>query len=1176
MPANHSDLKKFAQSARRQLREQVSARLEQVLKTDSAELREKAAAVQELKSQVAATSKAAVVDRVAYTWFNRFCALRFMDANRYNRIAAVSPAEGFTQPEILQEAKQGYIDADLKGCVDFNRVFDLLSGRLPSADPQQEAYRLLLVGVCNSLNEAMPFLFEPIADYTELLMPPDLLSEHSVLHALREAMTAEACQEVEVIGWLYQFYISERKDEVFEGFRKGNKIEVGDIPAATQLFTPHWIVRYLVENSLGRLWMLNRPGSKLAEQMEYYIRPEESETDFLRVTSPEEIKVCDPACGSGHMLTYAFDLLYAIYEEEGYPAGDIPRLVLEKNLYGIEIDERAGALAAFALAMMARGRNRRFFSRGVMPNICLLENISFTDTELKEYKTGLGEDLFTEPLMFTLKQFEQAKTVGSLIRPVISQVNYTREEINHKGVGGTLFLHEVHERVLKALTQAEYLSPRYHIIVTNPPYMGGTNFNTEIKKFAEQNFPISKNDLFTMFIERIANIVIPGGFIGFMTPFVWMFISSYEKLRNLVLKKFTITTLLRPEYNAFWESAHVPICAFVIYTKYLKGYRGSFIDLRTFYGASIQPIKVIEAINNHECGWFYRASSMDFEQIPGNPIVYWVSDQVRKVFAKNFCLKDIAEPRQGMATSDNDRFIRLWNEVEFTNINLTSSSLGEAKESGKRWFPYNKGGPFRKWYGNNEYVVNWFNDGEDIKSAVKEKYPYLNGKIDYVVKNRDFYFKESITWSFVSSRYFGVRYSKQGAIFDVGGSSVFPSTSDIYWLIGFMCSKLSTYFMQTLNPTLNFQVGNVALLPIVDIKTKKELASAISREIINLAKADWDSSECSWDFLKLPILCNEYKSFTLEATYDAVRKNWIETTTKMRSLEEKINNIFIECYELQNELTADVSLDEVTITCNPNYRYGNDRSESEIEGSLKTDTMREFISYAVGCMFGRYSLDKPGLVLANQGETLADYLRQVPDPSFTPDKDNAIPVLDGDWFSDDITERFKKFLRVTFGDAHYEENLAFIEQAIGRDIRSYFLKEFYTQHLKMYQKRPIYWLFSSPRGSFNVLIYMHRYTKDTVPVILNRYLREFRAKLEARKAIQEHVSISPSASQREKTAALKEIESLKKTLEELRVYERDVLYPLAADPIDIDLDDGVKVNYVKFGKALAKIPGLSE
>ena len=414
-----------------------------------------------------------MIDRVAYTWFNRFCALRFMDANRYNRIAVVSPAEGFTQPEILQEAKAGYIDEDLERCVDRQRVFDLLGGRLPSTDPQQEAYRLLLVGACNALNPVMPFLFEEIADYTELLMPLDLLSEHSVLHGMRAAMTVEACQDVEVIGWLYQFYISERKDEVFAALKQNQKIEAEDIPAATQLFTPHWIVRYLVENSLGRLWLLNRPRSRLAERMDYYIQPEQAEEDFLRVETAEEIKVCDPACGSGHMLTYAFDLLYAIYEEEGYPASEIPRLILEKNLYGIEIDERAGALAAFALAMKARGKDRRFFEREVRPNICVLENISFTDQELEEYAGAMGRDLFTEPLMQTLKQFEQAKNFGSLIRPLLLDTVYVRSELANKGLGGNIFLFTIHDRVIRALNQTDYLNKKILSHHNQPSLYGG-------------------------------------------------------------------------------------------------------------------------------------------------------------------------------------------------------------------------------------------------------------------------------------------------------------------------------------------------------------------------------------------------------------------------------------------------------------------------------------------------------------------------------------------------------------------------------------------------------------------------------------------------------------------------------------------------------------------------------
>jgi len=493
-------LKKFAQGARRQLIEQVSARMEQVLRVDSVEVREKAKVVEQLKAEIEAHGKKAVVDKVAYTWFNRFCALRFMDVNHYTRIGAVSPVEGGTQPEVLLEAKQGHVDEDLARCVNPQVVFDLLSGRRPSSDGQGEAYRLLLVGMCNSYGELMPFLFEKIEDYTELLMPLDLLSENSVLHDLREALSPEACEDVEVIGWLYQYYISERKDEVFEALKQNQKIEAGDIPAATQLFTPHWIVRYLVENSLGRLWMLNHPNSRLRERMEYYIAPAQEETDFLRIASPEELRLLDPACGSGHILTYAFDLLVAIYEEEGYASNDIPRLILERNIFGVEIDGRAGALAAFALTMKARAKDRRFFSRAVLPNICVLENVTFNESELKQYMNAVGRDLFTEPLKETLLQFEQAENFGSLIRPMLTDAGYVRGVLEEKNLSGDMFYAETHKNVLKVMNFAEFLAPRYHVVVANPPFMSGKGMNEELKDFLSNYYPDVKSNLFTSFI----------------------------------------------------------------------------------------------------------------------------------------------------------------------------------------------------------------------------------------------------------------------------------------------------------------------------------------------------------------------------------------------------------------------------------------------------------------------------------------------------------------------------------------------------------------------------------------------------------------------------------------------------------------------------------------------------
>jgi hypothetical protein len=586
---NTNELKKFAQAARRQLMEQVEARLKLVLQRDSAEIREKERVVRDLREQIAKTSRDAVVERVAYIWFNRFCALRFMDVNRYTKVGTVSPAEGFSQPEILQEAKQGHIDKDLP--LKQQKIFDLLGrpGEAVSADPQQEAYRLLLVAACNSYHKLMPFMFEWITDYTELLMPEDLLSENSILHAVQQALNEKNCQDVEVIGWLYQFYISEKKDQVFEGLKKNKKITPENIPAATQLFTPHWIVRYLVENSLGRLWMLNRPNSRLIEHMDYYIKPEEPETDFLKVKSPEEIKICDPACGSGHMLTYAFDLLYSIYEEEGYDLKEIPNLILTKNLYGIEIDERAGALAAFALTMKAREKYRRFFRKPVLPNICVLENVEFDEGEIKNYMDEVGRDLFTMHLQSTLHQFREANNFGSLIRPDETNVQDIYNRLKIKGIGSKLFLANIHPKVLQVLKQADYLSPKYHVVIANPPYMGGRNMNGRLGAWLKDNYSDVKSDLFSAFIVRNTELALPKGQLGFMSPFVWMFISSYEKLRSFLINQKTITSLVQLEYSGF-DGATVPICTFTIENDHHPHFKGGYAISRKSLAARLRTI----------------------------------------------------------------------------------------------------------------------------------------------------------------------------------------------------------------------------------------------------------------------------------------------------------------------------------------------------------------------------------------------------------------------------------------------------------------------------------------------------------------------------------------------------------------------------------------------------------
>lgn len=1167
-----SKLKRFAQHARRLLREQISAKLTLVLAADSAARRETPSAVKELEEQIRQTSQDQVLDKVAYTWFNRFCALRFMDLNGYTKVRVVSPAdESEFLPELLAEAKQGHMDEDRVPEKTRQRVDALLSGKAPSHDPQQEAYRLLVVAECNAFYLAMPYLFERIADYTELLMPDDLLSAGSVLAYTREAMTPDACQDVEVIGWLYQFYISEKKDQVFEGLKKNQKITPENIPAATQLFTPHWIVRYLVENSLGRLWMLNHPSSPLAGQMDYYIAPEQPETDFLKIDKPEDIKVCDPACGSGHMLTYAFDLLYAIYEEVGTDPSEIPEKILTHNLFGIELDERAGELAAFALTMKARAKSRRFFNKGIKPNICVLQKVTFAADELSEYMDAVGRDLFTLDLRETLQQFEEADNLGSLITPKLASVANVLPVLQAKDMAGNLFLANTHAKVLQVLHMAEYLSPRYAVVVANPPYMGSGGMNEKLKEFIADKYPEAKSDLMTCFMDRCGTLARMGSLIGMINLPSWLFLGSFEKFRYKFLMTSSITSLVHLGRGMF--GADFGSVAFVFNNAKSENNLG--IYRRLFVKQS--EVASVEELENrfHDSDYgLYTVDQEEFLRLPGYPIGYWISPAMRKAFIHLDRVEKIADARIGMATGKNELYIRAWFEVALDRLGFNFRSREEARISGRKWFPHAKGGEFRKWYGNSEYVVNWENDGHILQTTL-----HPSGKRVWAHNfNLEQIFKPAICWTTVTIADTSFRYHPEGYLYDAAAGLCQPKNPDDMWfLLGALNSKVSINSIKLLNPTVNLAPGYLGKIP-VDKKAAYR-STPIVKKCIDLEKNDWDSFETSWSYQNHPLLNSDYCLPDFKAAYERLRTHWGAITLEAQQLEEENNRIFIESCGLQNELTPEVPLKEVTLTCNPSYRYGGDKTEEELEALLLADTMREFISYAVGCMFGRYALDKPGLVLANQGETIEDYRRLVPNSRFEADADNVIPMLDGEWFADDVTERFRQFLRVTFRDEHYDENLAFIEQALNvkgkrnYTLRDYMLGEFYTDHVKRYKKRPIYWLFSSPKGTFNALIYLHRYRPDTASVVL-QYLREFRAKLAARQSTLEQVLINPATSQAEKTRANKEIDTLKKQLIELQDYENDTLYPLATAQVAIDLDDGVKVNYLKLGAALKKIPGL--
>ena len=1029
-------------------------------------------------------------------------------------------------------------------------------------------YRLLLVAICNSWQTTMPFLFERIDDYTELLLPADLLSNASVLAYLREAMTPDVCKDVEVIGWLYQFYISEKKDLVFAGLKQNKKITAENIPAATQLFTPHWIVRYLVENSLGRLWLLNRPGSKLAEKMDYYIAPEEPEKDFLKIGKPEEIRVCDPACGSGHMLTYAFDLLYAIYEEEGYEATEIPALILTHNLTGVEIDDRAGALAAFALAMKAAARlgRRRFLRMDAKPDICVLQDVRFKDDEIPTYISQIGRDLFTDGLIETMKQFDQAKDFGSLIVPKLKSVEEVRKRIAGADLQGNLFIRDVHERVQKVLEMAEALSARYHVVVANPPYMGGRSMNPILSKHAIDNWPDSKADLFAIFLERSLRMAAISGYVAMINMQAWMFLSSFEKLRKKLFKDATIATMAHLGERGFDTigGAVVSTTAFVLINKRHRSFIGKFyrlVDGRSEAEKSAIFRDAISAVDDQDI--IYKSSAQDFDKIPGRPIAYWASEPVIQSFETGKRLGDLLDTAQGMKTLDNDRFIREWPEVSLQKI--STQGLSQSK-----WFPINHGGGYRKWFGYNESLLNWEAEGSEIKELAVSKY----NSVTRTVTGMGHYFSPGITWSAISSDTLSARKFPEGFLFTNAGMCAFGMEDDQLLCMALLNSEVGEHILKILAPSVNFGPNQISELRVLCSETDRARIQHQVSACVELSKSDWNAYETSWDFTTLPLLSPDHRGETLEASYTALRTQWQGVTDEMQRLEEENNRIFIDAYGLQDELTPEVPLNEITLSCNPAYRYGIKNDADANEARLRADTMAEFLSYAVGCMFGRYSFESPGLILANQGETLEDYLARIPEPRFMPDGDNVIPVLDADWFADDITDRFRLFLRVTFGETHFRENLRYIEDALGKDIRKYFTRDFYADHVKRYKKRPIYWMFSSPKGTFNALIYMHRYRGDTVSVLLNDYLREFISKLEGERGRLEKLSDDMSASQSQRTKALKDMAVIAKQIDELNEWERDVVFPLAQAKIEIDLDDGVKANYPKFGAALKKIPGL--
>ncbi|RMI28952.1 BREX-1 system adenine-specific DNA-methyltransferase PglX [Nocardia stercoris] len=1171
-------LERFATRARRELLAAVEAQASAVLAAGSVARSERGQTVGRLEKEIADHGRKHVIDKVAYTWFNRLIALRYMDVRGYTTAGIVSPAHGHDhgQPEILADAKRGHLDTDV---VTRDRMADailgLLDGARRSTDAEGEAYALLLTEYCRYWNKTMPFMFEREGDYTELLVPSGLLTDGGILSRAREVLTEDVCKDVEVIGWLYQFYISEQKDEVFAGFKKNKKAGADEIPAATQLFTPHWIVRYLVENSLGRLWMLNRPTSRLVDRMDYYLAPVDEITDVLEVNGPEDLTVIDPACGSGHMLTYAFDLLYAIYEEEGYAPSEIPSLILAHNLHGTEIDPRAGSLAAFALTMKARDRDWRFFTRSqVKPKICLIEPISFGPDELDFLVTVDGNRHAEEAFW---NQFRDADRLGALIQPDAEEAKRAAGVVEDlKEQEGTL-LFEMLDQARKVVTQAAILSREYAIAVANPPYMGSKNMDARLTEFAKTEFKESKADLFAMFIQRCLTLTAKHGATAMVTMQSWMFTSSYEALRQRIVRSSPPVSMVHLGERAFDSigGAVVSTTAFVLEPGRETTRAADFVRAVDGQNEAEKRAAVLKAAKRADCEWRFTKSSEDFAKVPGSPIAYWLPDSIRAAFSKGRPLKEAAEPRQGLATADNNRFLRSWWEVSTNRTAFECSNRDEAKASGKRWFPYNKGGEFRKWWGNHEHVVNWENDGAEIRVFGMEE----GGRPRSRAQNTSTYFLPSVSWSKIGSGEPAFRMYPAGFIYDVAGTSIFTADPERRAeLAAFTNSSVALEMLKAISPTLNFEVGQIAQLPVVPLQGTR--AVELSNHAVELSRQDWNEFETSWDF-EVPAIRKAAEG-SLDERYRQVSREWREASERLRELESENNAIIAAAYDVSQIVTVGIALERISLTRNVEFRYGPGRTDVEYEALERADVAEELISYAVGCMFGRYSLDAPGLILAGEGGTLQDYLAKVPSPTFAPDADNVIPFVDDGWFEDDIVECFRKFLRMAFGAENFEENLRFVEESLGvKTIRDYFIAKsnpagknvarsrFYEDHVQRYKKRPIYWMFSSPKGSFNALIYMHRYTPSTVSTVLNEYLREYRAKLEVALQSAEEASAGGASAKAQKQA-----DRLRAILAELRDYEHDVLYPLDIQRAEIDLDNGVRVNYPKFYPALRKITGL--
>ena len=1098
-----------------------------------------------------------VMEEVAYTWFNRFSALRFMEVNGYlpSHVRVFTDEENNFKPQIITEA----IHLDLDG-LDMERVYEL-----KDAEKTEELYKYLLIVQCNALNKILPGMFQKIADYTELLLPDNLLREGSVIQQMIELIPEDDWKDaVQIIGWLYEAYNTEKNELVYDGNMSKSRISKDLLPAATTIFTPDWSVRYMVENSLGRLWLEGHPdvkeqllpteeeqsafvaGNRTPEDTKwhYYLEEAEQEPEVqvqlseirkeYAALTPDQLKVIDPCSGSGHILVYMFDVLMKIYESYGYTTREAVASIVENNLYGLDIDDRAAQLAYFAVMMKARQYDRRFFNRGIQPHVYAIVESNYVDKFAMDYFCN-GDMKLTAAMDTIISELHDAKEYGSIltVTPQDWSALYDRfaeitEDIN-------MFRETALRELLPLVQVAEALSQKYDAVVTNPPYLGNARFSPLLDKYVKDNYADVKTDLsMVMFKKMLSKNIKKDGFIAFITTSSWMFLSSFEKLRTFMFEYSSIESIVDFGTELFeGKVGHNPIVAWVNRKSHIAhGITGiRLVD----YCYSRRNEKEKEFFNekNH-----HYSDQTNFSKIPGSPVAYWVSERTIDSFQKGI-LADIADTKQGFATGNNNHFLKFWQEVAWNTVGLNCDSRETAKESLKKWFPTNKGGSYRRWYGNNIYLANWENDGQEMRA--------FSGS---VIRNPQYYFKQGITWSSLSSGGLSMRFSPKGFIFESKGSMCyFKNDCNLFYILALMNTKVVDSMLKILAPTLDYHEGPMSKVPVVIDLEQKDLIDERAKECIDICKLDWDSFETSWDFKHHPLL---RKVPTIAEAFDQWQAECDSRFNQLKANEEELNLIFIDIYGLQEELTPEVEDKDVTVR----------------KADLSRD-IRSFISYAVGCMFGRYSLDVDGLAYAGGEWDTSRYA------SFAVDKDNIIPICDDEYFEDDIVGLFVEFVKNVYGANTLDENLKFIADALGgkgqpKDvIRNYFLNDFYSDHCKVYQKRPIYWLFDSgKKNGFKALIYMHRYQPDTIARIRTDYVHEQQARY--RTAIADLEQRIANASTGERVKLNKKLTTLQAQGTEIRTYEEKI-HHLADQMISINLDDGVKKNYAIFQDVLAKI-----